>query len=43
VDVVGEKGELSKEELIARLKDEFDAEEFEEAADHDAEEKEAAG
>jgi DNA polymerase-3 subunit gamma/tau len=43
VDVVGEKGELSEEELIARLKDEFDAEEFEEAEDHDAEEKEAAG
>ena len=43
LDVVGEKGELSEEELIARLKDEFDAEEFEEAEDHDAEEKEAAG
>jgi DNA polymerase III subunit gamma/tau len=43
VDVVGEKGELSEEELIARLKDEFDAEEFEETEDHDAEEKEAAG
>jgi DNA polymerase-3 subunit gamma/tau len=43
VDVGGEKSELSEEELIARLKDEFDAEEFEEAEDHDAEEKEAAG
>ena len=43
VDVVGEKGKLSEEELIARLKDEFDAEEFEETEDHDAEEKEAAG
>ena len=43
VDVVGEKGELSEDELIARLKDEFDAEEFEETEDHDAEEKEAAG
>jgi DNA polymerase III subunit gamma/tau len=43
VDVVGEKGELSEDELIARLKDEFDAEEFEETEDHDAEGKEAAG
>jgi DNA polymerase III subunit gamma/tau len=43
VDVVGEEGELSEEELIARLKDEFDAEEFEETEDRDAEEKEAAG
>jgi hypothetical protein len=34
---------LSEEELIARLKDEFDAEEFEETEDHDAGEKEAAG
>jgi hypothetical protein len=42
VDVVGGEGELSEDELIARLKAEFDAEEFEEA-DHDAEEKEAAG
>jgi hypothetical protein len=42
-DVAGEKRELSEEELIARLKDEFDAEEFEESEDHDAEEKEAAG
>jgi len=43
VDVVGGEGELSEDELIARLKAEFDAEEFEEADDHDAEEKEAAG
>jgi DNA polymerase-3 subunit gamma/tau len=43
VDVVGDKGELSEDELIARLKTEFDAEEFEETEDHDAEEKEAAG
>ena len=38
----GAEGELSEEELIARLKVEFDAEEFEEAEDLDAEE-EAAG
>jgi DNA polymerase III subunit gamma/tau len=43
VDVVGGEGELSEDELIARLKAEFDAEEFEETDDHDAEEKEAAG
>jgi hypothetical protein len=43
VDVVGGTGELSEDELIARLKTEFDAEEFEETDDHDAEEKEAAG
>ncbi len=43
VDIVGEASELSEEELIARLKDEFDAEEFEETEDRDAQEKEAAG
>ncbi len=43
VDMVGEESELSEDELIARLKDEFDAEEFEETEDRDAEEKEAAG
>src|SRR4051794_23671991 len=42
VDMVGGEGELSEEELIARLKTEFDAEEFEEAEDLDAEEEEAA-
>jgi pantothenate kinase-related protein Tda10 len=41
-DVVGGERELSEEELIARLKTEFDAEEFEEAEDLDAEEEEAA-
>jgi DNA polymerase III subunit gamma/tau len=43
VDVIGGEVELSEEELIAKLKAEFDAEEFEETEDHDAEEKEAAG
>ena len=43
IDVIGGEGELSEDELIARLKAEFDAEEFEETEDHDAEEKEAAG
>jgi DNA polymerase-3 subunit gamma/tau len=43
VDVVGGDGALSEDELIARLKAEFDAEEFEETEDRDAEEKEAAG
>jgi len=41
-DGVGGEGELSEEELIARLKSEFDAEEFEEAEDLDTEEEEAA-
>jgi hypothetical protein len=43
IDVIGGEGELSEDELIARLKAEFDAEEFEETEDRDAEEKEAAG
>ena len=42
-DVAGGDSELSEDELIARLKAEFDAEEFEETDDRDAEEKEAAG
>jgi DNA polymerase-3 subunit gamma/tau len=43
VDVIGGEAELSEEELIAKLKSEFDAEEFDDADDRDAEEKEAAG
>jgi hypothetical protein len=39
VDVIGGDAELSEEELIAKLKSEFDAEEFEEAEDVDAEEE----
>jgi DNA polymerase-3 subunit gamma/tau len=42
VDAAAGDGQLSEEELIARLKAEFDAEEFDEAEDRDAEE-EAAG
>jgi DNA polymerase-3 subunit gamma/tau len=41
VDVIGGEGELSEEELIAKLKSEFDAEEFDEAEDLDAEEEAA--
>ncbi|MFL5892182.1 MAG: hypothetical protein ACJ75I_05510, partial [Solirubrobacterales bacterium] len=41
-DAAAGEGQLSEEELIARLKTEFDAEEFDEAEDRDAEE-EAAG
>jgi DNA polymerase III subunit gamma/tau len=41
-DAAGGEGQLSEEELIARLKTEFDAEEFDEAEDRNAEE-EAAG
>ena len=40
-DVIGGAGELSEEELIAKLKAEFDAEEFDEAEDLDAEEEAA--
>jgi hypothetical protein len=40
-DVIGADEELSEEELIARLKAEFDAEEFHEAEDLDAEEEAA--
>jgi hypothetical protein len=39
VDVIGGDAELSEEELIAKLKSEFDAEEFEDAEDVDAEEE----
>jgi len=42
-DVIGGEAELSEDELIARLKAEFDAEEFDDTEDRDAEEKEAAG
>ena len=35
--MVGGEDELSEDELIARLKAEFDAEEFEETEDRDAE------
>jgi DNA polymerase-3 subunit gamma/tau len=41
-DVIGAESELSEEELIARLKSEFDAEEFDDAEDLDGEEEEAA-
>jgi len=41
VDVIGGEGELSEDELIARLKSEFDAEEFDDAEDVDAEEEAA--
>src|SRR5215211_4517937 len=41
VDVIGAEGELSEDELIARLKSEFDAEEFDDAEDVDAEEEAA--
>ena len=41
IDVIGGGEELSEEELIAKLKAEFDAEEFEEAEDVDAEEEAA--
>jgi DNA polymerase III subunit gamma/tau len=41
VDVIGGEGELSEEELIAKLKSEFDAEEFDDAEDLDAEEEAA--
>jgi hypothetical protein len=40
-DVVDAENQLSEEELIARLKSEFDAEEFEEAENADAEEEAA--
>jgi DNA polymerase-3 subunit gamma/tau len=40
-DVIGGERELSEEELIAKLKSEFDAEEFDEAEDLDAEEEAA--
>ena len=41
-DVVDGEEALSEEELIARLKSEFDAEEFEAADERDADEEEAA-
>jgi DNA polymerase III subunit gamma/tau len=40
-DVIGADEQLSEDELIARLKTEFDAEEFDEAEDLDAEEEAA--
>jgi hypothetical protein len=40
-DVIGADEQLSEDELIARLKAEFDAEEFEEAEDPDAQEEAA--
>ena len=41
IDAAGGHSQLSEEELIARLKSEFDAEEFDEAEDLDAEEEAA--
>jgi len=41
ISTAGAEGRLSEEELIARLKVEFDAEEFDEAEDLDAEEEAA--
>jgi hypothetical protein len=40
-DVIGADEQLSEDELIARLKAEFDAEEFDEAEDPDAQEEAA--